>query len=150
VKKGYCGIGIQNIKSEVNYGTLFRSALILGSDFIFLIGKRFKKQSSNTTQSQRHIPLFEYESTEQFLSYGIPYDCRLIGVEMIPEAKLLPQFQHPERAIYVLGAEDYGLSKELQNKCQAIIQIPGYQCLNVAVAGSIVLYDRATKYLKEE
>jgi len=47
-QRGFFGIGIQNIKTESNIGTLWRSANILGADFIYTIGKRYKKQSSDT------------------------------------------------------------------------------------------------------
>lgn len=43
------------------------------------------------------------------------------------------------------GAEEYGLPKEVLEKCHQIVQIPGSYCLNVATAASIVMYDRINK-----
>jgi tRNA G18 (ribose-2'-O)-methylase SpoU len=57
----------------------------------------------------------------------------------------IADFKHPERCIYLLGAEDSGLTKEAINKCHEIIILPGTFCLNVSVAGSIVLFDRIQK-----
>ena len=56
----------------------------------------------------------------------------------------LSQFTHPEQAIYILEAEDYGLSKETIRVCDDIISLEAVykELYNVAVAGSIVLYDR--------
>jgi len=142
--RGYCGIGVLNIKSEINYGTLFRSAYAFGVDFIFLIGKRFKKQSSDTTQAHRHLPLYEYVSFEDFYDH-IPYDCQLVSVEICEKAKLIKVFSHPERAVYLLGKEDGSLPNDVIDKSWGVIKIPTAQCLNVAVAGSIVLYDRFNK-----
>lgn len=49
-----------------------------------------------------------------------------------------------------MGAEDHGIPEKVLERCQAIVQIPGRYCYNVAVAGSIVMYDRMAKtYLKE-
>ena len=51
----------------------------------------------------------------------------------------------PERAVYLLGAEDHGLSRKALDKCHHFIMIPGSQLdqsLNVSVAGSIIMYDR--------
>ena len=45
----------------------------------------------------------------------------------------------------LLGAEDHGLSKAALARCQHLVQLPGRASLNVAVAGSIVLYDRHAK-----
>lgn len=142
--RGYCGIGIENIKTETNYGTLFRSAYVMGADFIFLIGKRFKRQCSDTVCSYRHLPLFEFKDAEDFINH-IPYDCQPIAIEITDDARDIANFIHPERAIYILGAEDGLISKDIIKHCKATVKIPTTHCLNVAVAGSIVLYDRLIK-----
>jgi len=142
--RGYFGIGCLNMKNEINYGTLFRSAMIFNADFIFLIGRRFKKQASDTMKSWKHIPLFEYENFQDFNKHR-SYDCQLIGIELIESAKLLKDFVHPERACYLLGSEDNGLTPEAIKACQNIVILPGEKSLNVSVAGSIVLYDRWSK-----
>ena len=142
--RGYFGIGVECMKSEVNYGTLFRTANIYGASFLFLIGKRFKRQSSDTMRSERHIPLYEYLTISDFYDHR-PWNCPLIGIEMCEMATPLSKFIHPAQACYLLGAEDYGLTKEAIKYCQQLIVLPGERSLNVSVAGSIVLYDRITK-----
>ena len=71
----------------------------------------------------------------------------MIGVELCDRSIPLTSFVHPERSIYLLGAEDYGLPKEITDKCNAVVQLPGEFSLNVSVAGSIVMYDRIKKAL---
>lgn len=132
------------MKTSDNYGTLFRTAQILGADFIFLIGSRFKIQPSDTMKSWRHLPLFEYENFEDFNKHR-PYDCKLIGIELDNNAIPLKEFKHPKQACYLLGAEDNGLTKEAMQHCQDIVYLHGERSLNVSVAGSIVLYDRINK-----
>jgi tRNA G18 (ribose-2'-O)-methylase SpoU len=142
--RGYFGIGIMNGKTIENLGTLWRSANLFEAQFIFTIGKRYKKQASDTMKSHRHIPLYHYESFEDFYK-NIPYDCQLIGIELDEKSKPIKNFCHPERCVYLLGAEDNGLTKEVLQKCTHIIQLPGRNSMNVAVAGSIVMYDRNMK-----
>lgn len=55
------------------------------------------------------------------------------------------QFKHPERCIYLLGAEDAGLSRKALEMCYLLVQLPGDHCMNVSVAGSIMMYDRLIK-----
>lgn len=142
---GYFGIGIVNGKCEANIGTLWRSANIFGAQFIFTIGKRYpKRQQTDTMQTPKHIPLFEYETWEDFKK-NVPRDCEVIAVELDKKSKPLYKANHPERAIYLLGAEDKGIPSEILMECKRIIQLPGDFCLNVSVAGSIVMYDRITK-----
>lgn len=148
--RGYFGIGIENTKTTLNIGTLWRSAQIFGASFIFTIGRRYKKQASDTMKTPRHIPLYTYENIQDFYC-NIPFGCKLIGIELTEKSKPIKDFIHPQRAIYLLGAEDNGLTKAAIEKCHEIIQIPGDFCLNVAIAGSIVLYDRIIKQeLKSE
>jgi tRNA G18 (ribose-2'-O)-methylase SpoU len=54
-------------------------------------------------------------------------------------------FRHPDRAVYLLGNEQIGLSKRVLSQCHSLISLPGHFSLNVAVAGSIVMYDRVSK-----
>lgn len=142
--KGYFGIGIEHGKTEFNYHTLFRTAQIFDADFIFVINQRYKYGAPDTMCAYRHIPTFSYVDIEDFNNHR-PFDCQLIGIELVESATMLIDFIHPKRAIYLLGAEDHGLTKEAISICQQIIKLPGERSLNVATAGSIVIYDRVTK-----
>ncbi len=140
--RGYCGIGIAGSKIPANVGTLWRSAALMGADFIFTVGRRFPNQASDTVKAWRHVPYFEVDSIGKL---AIPRSCQLVAVEQVPDAVPLPDFKHPERAMYVLGAEDHGIARKVLERCHHVIEIPSDRCLNVAVAGSIVLYDRNVK-----
>ena len=143
MKRGYFGIGIYHPKTTENIGTLWRSAHNFGADFIFTIGKRYKQQASDTTKAQRHIPLFEYMTFEEFKNH-LPSGCQMVFVEQTEGARNLRESCHPESAVYILGAEDYGIPEEMMKGHQKVfIETP--MCLNVAVAGSIAMYDRLTK-----
>lgn len=145
--RGYFQIGIYMPKTSENIGTLWRSAYQLGASGIFTIGKRYQKQSSDTYKAWKQIPLYNYENFDEFYRL-IPYDCRLIGIEM--NGIKLSQFCHPQRAIYLLGAEDFGLPEKVTNKCHNIVSLEAINqnSFNVAVAGSIVMYDRVFGGLK--
>lgn len=144
--RGYCAIGIERTKTEANVGTLWRSAVCLGADFIFTIGGRYKRQASDTVASWRHIPMFEYEDMEDFRLHR-PLDVPLVGVELTDDAQPLETFAHPERALYLLGPEDGSLSRAALDQCQAVVKFESAYCLNVASAGTVVLYDRQAKLL---
>lgn len=142
--RGYFGIGAYCPKTGDNVGTLLRSAQCFGADFTFVIGaKGLHRQASNTTKAQRHVPHYEYPDFEGFLR-GMPLERTLIGVETGGEDMV--GFRHPERAVYLLGREDNGLPQCVIERCDAILTIPTAFCLNVAVAGSIALYDRVAKF----
>ena len=143
-KRGYFGIGIFHGKTETNIGTLWRSAAILGADFIFTIGRRYRQQCSDTMKAPRHIPLYNYKDYDDFFAH-VPYDCPVVAVELSDNSIPLEKYVHPERCIYLLGAEDHGLPENILNRCRETVQLIGDYCMNVATAGSIVMYDRAVK-----
>ncbi len=157
--RGYCAIGIYRSKFPPNVGSLWRSAQQLqaaGCSLLFTIGKRFPEQArinafrackelnqaSDTMKAPRHMPWLDFESVDA-LRAATP-SAKLVGIEIDDRAVALPGFKHPERAIYLLGAEDDGITRADRDACDEIVIIPGGN-LNVAVAGSLVLYDRMVK-----
>lgn len=143
-KRGYFGIGIYNGKNTANIGTLWRSANILGADFIFTIGHRYQKQCTDTMKTPRHIPLYHYKDGDDFFEH-VPYNCPVVGVEIAENSIPLEKYHHRERCIYLLGAEDHGIPPAILDRCVDVVQLIGDYCMNVSVAGSIVMYDRVAK-----
>ena len=72
----------------------------------------------------------------------LPDKCELVGVELTDNAIDIASFHHPRQAAYILGPEKGSLSPEIMEKCKHIIKIPTKFCLNVQIAGAIVMYDR--------
>jgi tRNA G18 (ribose-2'-O)-methylase SpoU len=144
--RGFFGIGIEAGKTPDNIGGLFRSAHAFGAAFIFTIGHRYpdRYQATDTTKADRHIPLLTFADFADFYAHA-PRDVEVIGVEQTMGSVDLGGFTHPDRAVYVLGAEDHGLSDAAIAGCDRLVEIPTAYCLNVATAGSIVLYDRVAK-----
>ena len=144
MSRGFFAIGSEFFSYHCNVGTLFRSAYSFGAQYVFSIGHK-PDFRGDVPKSYKHIPYFKYNSNEQFFE-NIPKSTALIGVEL--GGTDIKKISHPERAIYILGNESFGLSEEMKEICAQIITIPGNFCLNVSVAGSIVMYDRMLKAQK--
>lgn len=144
LEQGFFGIGIQNGKTPENLGVLWRSAQNMGASFIFTIGNRYAKQACDTHKAEGAMPYFHYETFEDFYNH-LPKGAMLVGVELTETAKPLESFKHPRRCVYLLGAEDHGLSKEAIEKAHFLVKFKSRLSLNVSVAGSIVMYDRSSK-----
>ena len=139
--RGFFEIGVFHSKTEFNIGTLWRSAYQLGAAGVFVIGRRYDRQASDTYKAWRHIPLREFSDLDMLLA-SLPYSTKLVGVEMggVP----LATYEHPERCIYLLGAEDTGLPDAVLGRCHDVVSIEAIRraSYNVAVAGSLVMYHR--------
>ena len=148
LEQGYFGIGIQNGKTPENLGVLWRSAQNMGASFIFTIGNRYAKQACDTHKAVGAMPYFHYNTFDEFYEM-LPKGAMLVGVELNPRSVPLETFEHPRRCVYLLGAEDHGLPKAAMEKSHHLVKFDTPKSLNLAVAGSIVMYDRnMKKFLK--
>lgn len=143
-QRSHFGIGIIHGTNASNVGTLWRSAYVLGASYIFTVHRKYKRVTSDVSQAWSKIPLFHYSCFEDLKDH-IPYNAKLVGIEMVENAVSLPSYVHPQHAVYLLGNEQSGLGPNVLNLCHDVIQIPGNYSLNVAVAGSVIMYDRVAK-----
>ena len=139
--RGFFEVGIYHAKTRENIGTLWRTAYQLGAAGVFTVGARYRPQSSDTLKVPRHIPLRHFADMDA-LHAALPSSAPLVGVEMGGQS--LGGFVHPQRAIYLLGAEDHGLPPDVIARCHAVVSLESIRAAsyNVAVAGALVLYDR--------
>lgn len=140
--RGYFAMGVEGISKPMNLGSLVRSAHAFGASFFFTIAPDFKAREvklSDTSDAAKHLPLYTYDDLAEFT---LPRGCKLVGIELTDDAVDLPSFRHPSAAAYVLGPERGSLSPALTARCDHIIKIPTKFCVNVGIAGAIVMYDR--------
>lgn len=141
--RGYFGIGVEHISKAMNLGNLMRSAHAFGASFVFTIGAApslRKAAQADTSKSPQHVPYYAWQTDRDM---ALPKGCQLVGVELVENAVDLPSFRHPLNAAYVLGPERGSLSPGILARCDHVIRIPTSFCLNVQIAGAIVMYDRA-------
>ena len=140
--RGYFSIGVEGISKGFNLGNLVRTAHAFGASSFFTINSSVsyaEVKSTDTSHADIHLPFYTYKNLAEFT---LPKDCSLVGVELLDEAVDLPCFRHPMRAAYVLGPEKGSLSPALVERCAHIVKIPAKFCVNVGVAGALVIYDR--------
>jgi tRNA G18 (ribose-2'-O)-methylase SpoU len=147
--RGFHAIGVYHPKTELNVGSLWRSAHLYGAAFVFTVGRRYEKQASDTTRTMNHTPLFHFADITDLVEH-LPYSCPLVGAEITPDAVPLAGFVHPERAAYLLGAEDHGLPPAVIGRCHRIVRVEAQEpeSMNVACAGSVLLWHRHTASLR--
>lgn len=139
--KGYFAIGAERMSKSLNLGNLMRSAHGFGAAFTFTVGATYRalEAHADTSKTQLRLPHYNWGGLGEMV---LPQGCKLVGIELLDDAIDLPSFRHPLRAAYVLGPEDGSLSPELLARCDYTVKIPTSFCVNVAMAGAIVMYDR--------
>jgi tRNA G18 (ribose-2'-O)-methylase SpoU len=129
------------MSKSLNLGNLLRSAHGFGASFTFTIGATYGalEAAADTSKGGRHVPHFDWRGLGDM---RLPKGCKLVGIELVEDAIDLPSFGHPLRAAYILGPERGVLSPTLLDRCDYLVRIPTSFCVNVAMAGAIVMYDR--------
>lgn len=153
-------IFLQNPKTPANVGGVIRAASIFDAEQVWWSGDRVHdgRELSRMTGTSISRKKWRLPREERMKAYDVAWGvdegalARLIGegftpvcVELVPGAQLLPAYSHPEKAVYVFGPEDGGVSKGTRHACHDFVQIPGKHCLNLAAAVNIVLYTRAVR-----
>lgn len=140
--RGYFGLGVEGLSKPMNAGSLMRTAHSFGASFVFAVSPYVDMRgmrNSDTSRTADQVPYYQWDTPA---AISLPKGCALIGVELLDESIDLPSFRHPERAAYILGPERGSLSPGMVERCDFVVKIPMSFCVNVGIAGAIVLYDR--------
>ncbi len=140
--KGYFGIGVEGLSKQQNLGALMRTAHAFGAQFLFTVGANYSRRlgrKTDTSDATGALPLYEFAKIDEM---RLPEGCQLVGVELTDDAIDLPSFRHPAQAAYVMGPERSSLTPAMVERCAFVVKIPTRFCVNVGLAGAIVMYDR--------
>ncbi len=142
-------IALVNPKFSRNVGEAVRAASCFGAKQVWFTGDRVSLDPEKGERLPREERMKGYRDVElvhfeRFFDQCGP-EITPVAVELRPNAELLPQFEHPENAIYVFGPEDGSLGRLHLQHCHRFVSIPTRYCTNLAGAVYIVLYDRLMK-----
>jgi len=136
-----------NITKEHNVGSLVRTAHAAAAKEVVLVGEReWNVEAARTADLYTSIKMMP--DVEAFRRYLAEMRWNLVAVELDDRAVNLFEAVYPDRPCFLLGAELGGVPKELLAEAELVVQLPQWglvPSLNLAVAGSIVLYDYLAK-----
>lgn len=139
------GIGLINPKFDANIGGAMRACACYYADLVLIEAHRnhkaVKGQAADTPKAWRHIPTIFTDDIFQ----NMPVGAVPVAVDLLEDAECLYDFKHPKNALYIFGAEDSTLNKNITDRCVHKIYIPTKCCMNLAATVNVVLYDRLRK-----
>ena len=143
--EGFAAVGLHRPSRPENIGGALRAADVYGVELVVLGGGELPPEPlghpTDTTQAWRRIPV----AFEDAVLEALPEECVAVAVERVAEGTPLPEFEHPERAMYLFGPENGSLDETMLERCAHVVSIPGHVCSNLAAAVNVVLYDRIAK-----
>ncbi len=136
-----------NISKEYNVGSLIRTAHAAAVEEVILVGEREWNVEAART-AELYTKIIYLPGKDEFLEHLEERGWDLVAIELDARSVSLFDAVYPPRPCFLLGAELGGIPNELLEASRLIVEIPQWglvPCLNVAVAGSIVLYDHLSK-----
>jgi len=142
-------IALSNPKFAHNVGAALRAASCFGIKQLWYSGNRVQLDLEMKKRLPREERMKGYKDVElrqfdyifdEFEGIATP-----VAIELRQNAELLPQFEHPENALYVFGPEDGSIPQTYLRHCHRFVVIPTHYCVNLAAAVYLVLYDRLIK-----
>ncbi len=140
---------LDNVLDTYNIGGIFRLADAVGAKRVYLCGKtetppnpRIKKASINTTE------IVEWEYAESAIKVindlrMMNNNLQVVAIEQSSKAIQYDKFEYKLPLALVVGNESYGISKEVLDLVDGIVEIPMHGVnisLNVIVSLGIVVY----------
>ncbi|MDD5416269.1 MAG: TrmH family RNA methyltransferase [Candidatus Daviesbacteria bacterium] len=156
IKKNDIYIILDNVLDTYNIGSIFRLADAVAAKKIYLCGgtetppnHRIKKASINTTEWVEWS--YKESATEAINDIRLTInDIQIVAIEQSTKSVQYDEFNYKLPICLVVGNETYGVSKEVLEVVDAIVEIPMFGVnisLNVMVSLGIVVYKVVERHL---
>ena len=146
--KSQVHIGLINPKSPDNVGAVLRASANYRVDSVFHTGSRYTtalKYAGRSVDMSRKIGKNIPLSAVDNILDSATGDMKVVCVELVENAISLPEFQHPQHALYIFGPEDSSIDQETIDHADAVVYIPTEGCMNLSASVNVLLYDRLAK-----
>ena len=140
------------IQDPQNFGTLCRSALAFGVKEIIVPKDRSAPISGVVCKASagavEHLKIISVTNLARALEELKKHEYWIYGASLDDRSVNLQNVNPAAKTAVVLGSEGKGIRRLVADTCDELVKIPmaeGFDSLNVAQAGSVLLYDFGIK-----
>jgi len=148
MKRNQVSIGLINPKDTQNVGSVLRAIGCYQANDVYFTGSRYEhalKHNTDTHNVALNSLISKVDSMVEARDEHMPEGTKIVCVELVEGAIPLPEYKHPENALYVFGPEDGNLKQSIVNAADEVVYIPTVGCMNLAATVNVLLYDRLAK-----
>lgn len=148
MNKPVVSIGLINPKDAQNVGSVLRAIGCYQANDVYYTGNRYAyalRHNTDTHNIQSQTDISKVDDLLAVPSSHMPADTKVVCIELVEGATPLPDFEHPENALYIFGPEDGNIGQKIINQADEVVYIPTIGCMNLAATANVVLYDRMAK-----
>jgi TrmH family RNA methyltransferase len=145
-RAGLCWVALSMIRSPGNLGTLIRTSEAVGAAGFIILGPDVDPFHPTTVRASMGAVFrqqFVRTNWHSMLNWVHKHGCQVVGVSPDGEVEY-HHFRFARSPVLFLGEERQGLSLGQRRMCRHSVRIPmagRADSLNVAVAGSLMLYE---------
>lgn len=161
MQKFQVSVVAHNVRSSYNVGSIFRTCDGFGVEHLYLSGYTPYPEAENDTRlphisakatseitktalgAEKTVPSTHVSNIHVTIEAFKVHGYTIIGLEQDETAVSLPEFETPDKVLLILGEEVKGISSDIREKCDHLIEIPmvgSKESFNVSVAAGIALY----------
>lgn len=138
---------LDSVQDPQNFGTVLRTAEAVGIHGVVIAERRAVGVTAAVIKASagavHHLKIARVTNLARTIEELKRANVWIVGMENVPTAKDFAEMDYTMPLALVLGSEGAGLSRLVREKCDFLVRLPMWgkvSSLNVAVAGSIVLY----------
>ena len=138
---------LDSVQDPQNFGTLLRTAEAVGVHGVVIAERRAVGVTPAVVKASagavHHLKIARVTNLARTIDQLKRANIWVIGIENAPEAQDFSRADWNVPLALVLGSEGEGLGRLVRERCDFLVRLPMWgkvSSLNVAVAGSIVLY----------
>lgn len=125
----YPWIGIlDNLRSPMNVGTIFRSADGFGTGELYLTGitpcPPNSKLERTALGAENFVPFQYFATTEEAIQAAKDKNYKIIALEVAEPSKNLSELDSFENCAFIFGNEEFGITSSILELCDDVVRLP--------------------------
>lgn len=151
-------VALENLRSLYNIGAIFRTCSFFGVTKVLLVGysgRNFDTKGNvilhdevkkSSLGAEKDLEIVFLETSFDLVEFAKKYNLEIVSVEQDPKSTKLGNWKPSDNSILVFGNEVDGVSKEILDNSEDIVEIERigtHNSLNVTTACGIILSHRS-------
>ena len=135
-------VAVENWRHDFNIGSVIRTANAMNAAAFHIVGRRrWNRRGAMVTDRYQHE--HHHPDAAALADWAAERDLPLVGIDNVPGSVSLETYDLPRECVLVFGQEGPGLTREMQERCEAVLHIAQFgstRSMNAGAAGAIAMH----------
>lgn len=135
-------VAIENWEHDFNIGSVVRTANAFNAGGVHVVGRRrWNRRGAMVTD--RYLSVHHHASVAQFLDWARGEGFTVLAVDNVEGSVPIETFEIPEKCVLVFGQEGPGLSAEVTEHADAVLEISQFgstRSINAGAAAAVTMH----------